>query len=285
MSKATPVLWKDEIIIHRAPEVVAFDLKTGARKWWVRASSQGTGTPVAGGDLIYVGTWLNDGEPDLRVPPPDFESLVKTYDRNGDTMLSAEELPEKIQISRRFEVEGIPGADMSVAPKDFFKMIDKNNDGRIEKSEWEVIVELMSKNTSEHGLLAIKPGGEGEVTKTRIVWKEPRAVPEIPTPLCYGDRVYTVTNGGIVSAMDAKTGKLEFRGRLGAGGPYFASPVAAGGRIYFASGEGTVSVIGGGERLEVLARNDLEEPIFATPAIAGGVIFVRTTGGLNAFAE
>jgi outer membrane protein assembly factor BamB len=225
------------------------------------------------------------GEPDLRVPLPDFESLVKKQDRNGDDMLSAEELPEKIQISRRFEVVGIPGADMSVDSKNVLTAIDKNKDGQIEKSEWDAIVEMVSKNISEHGVLAIKPGGEGDVTKTSIVWKEPRAVPEVPTPLCYGGRVYTVTNGGIVSAMDAKTGRLEFRGRLGAGGPYFASPVAAGGRIYFASGEGTVSVIGGGERLEVLARNDLEEPIFATPAITGGVIFVRTTGGLYAFAE
>ena len=61
--------------------------------------------------------------------------------------------------------------------------------------------------------------------------------------------------------------------------------MAAGGRIYFASEEGVVSVIGGGDTLEVLARNDLEEPIFATPAIVESVIYVRTPEHVYAFGK
>jgi outer membrane protein assembly factor BamB len=132
-------------------------------------------------------------------------------------------------------------------------------------------------------LLAIRPGGSGEVTATNVLWKEPRGVPEVPMPLYYNGRVYAVTNGGTVSCMDAQTGKLVFRGRLGAGGAYFSSPIAAGRRIYFASGEGVVTVIGGGDRLEVLAKNDLPEPIFATPAVIGDVIYFRTPTQMYAF--
>ena len=85
--------------------------------------------------------------------------------------------------------------------------------------------------------------------------------------------------------LDAGSGKVIFRGRLGALGAYFSSPVAAGGRIYFASEAGIVSVIGSGDRLDVLARNDLEEPVFATPAIVESVIYIRTPGHVYAFGK
>jgi outer membrane protein assembly factor BamB len=96
--------------------------------------------------------------------------------------------------------------------------------------------------------------------------------------------VYAVANGGTVSCMDAKTGKVVFRGRL-APGAYFSSPVEAGGKIYFASHEGVVSVISGGEVLEVLAKNDLGEPLFATPAFVENVIYVRTPTKMYAFSN
>jgi hypothetical protein len=70
--------------------------------------------------------------------------------------------------------------------------------------------------------------------------------------------------------------------RLGAPGLYYSSPVASGGRIYFASGEGVVSVISDAAKPEVLARNDLREPIFATPALVDGMS-IRTSKHLYSF--
>jgi outer membrane protein assembly factor BamB len=58
-SKATPVVWKDEVILHRRGEIVGYDLETGARKWWVHAETQGAGTPVVSPSMIYVATWFN----------------------------------------------------------------------------------------------------------------------------------------------------------------------------------------------------------------------------------
>jgi outer membrane protein assembly factor BamB len=272
-SKATPVAWKDEVILHRRNEIVGFDLKTGLRKWWVKANTQGAGTAGIGPDAVYVGEWFNSGEPDLRVPMPDFAALIKQHDKNGDGVLGEEEFPERILQFHRAGLDGVPGA------------ADGDHDGKISREEWELFLKSDSAPAEEHGLAAIKPGGEGDVTSTRVLWKEPRGVPEVPTPLYFNGRVYTVTYGGVVSCMDAASGKVIFRGRLGAAGAYFSSPVAAGGKIYFASGEGVVSVIDGGAKLDVLARNDLEEPVFATPAIVQNVIYIRTPARLYAFAR
>jgi outer membrane protein assembly factor BamB len=108
-------------------------------------------------------------------------------------------------------------------------------------------------------------------------------VPEVASPLLYKDRLYLVKNGGIVVAREATTGKTVFQDRLGAPGGYYASPVAASGRIYAASDLGTVTVFEAGDTLRVLARNELSEPILATPAIVEGTLYVRTLSHLYAF--
>jgi outer membrane protein assembly factor BamB len=280
-SKATPVVWQNEIVVHRGGEVVGFDLKTGARKWWVQTATQGTGTPVVAGDAIYVGTWMNRGEPDLRTDIPSFDELLKN-DTDRDGAMSLAEMPASLQIARRVDVVGVKGADFLIESKDVLGFLDKNKDGKLDAAEWGVFTSQVGQSR-DHGLLAVKPGGTGDVTLSNVLWKEPRGVPEIPTPLALKDRVYMVTNGGIVSCMDAATGKLLFRDRLGAGGPYYASPVAAGGRIYFSSGDGVVSVIEHADQMQVVGRNDLGEPIFATPAIVDGTIYVRSPRSLYAF--
>jgi outer membrane protein assembly factor BamB len=284
-SKSTPLIWKDEVILHRRDELVGFDLKTGARKWWVTANTQGAGTPVAGPDAVYLGEWFNGGEPDLRRPLPDYDTLLKKYDKNGDGLLSAAEFPDKILLNQRAGLEGLPGADGSLSRKNAFLNADKNQDGNIDRAEWDAFLKAPVSPADEHGLTAIRPGGSGDVTATRVLWKEPRGVPEVPSPLYYKGRVYVVTYGGIASCVDAATGKLLFHGRLGAPGAYFASPVTAGGRIYFASSEGVVTVIEAADKLNVLARNDIEEPIFATPAIVANTIYVRTPSHVFAFAN
>ena len=183
---------------------------------------------------------------------------------------------------RRVDAGSTPGAVVTV--KKFIAYVDGNKNSKIEKAEWEgMLAELAKPSPVPLGVLAIRIGGENELPKTNVVWSEARAVPEVPMALVYKDRVYTISNGGIASAYEAKTGKVLFRARVGAGGLYYASPIAAGDRVYFASGDGVVTVIAAGDKLEVLANNDLEEPIFATPAIVEGKLYVRTTGHLYAF--
>lgn len=160
--------------------------------------------------------------------------------------------------------------------------MDQNKDGLLNETEWQQALAFLRTIIKEHGVLAIKPDGEGDLT-SKVLWTEKLAVPEVPSPLLQDNRLYLIRNGGILSCLDAASGKVVYRTRVGAPGPYYASPVAANGKIYLASGDGTVSVLAPGDEFKVAARNDLGEPIYATPAIAAGTLYVRTVGHLYAF--
>ena len=136
----------------------------------------------------------------------------------------------------------------------------------------------------ENVLLAIQAGGRGNITQSHIAWKSTRGLPYVPSPLFYEGRLYLVKNGGLASCLDARTGEFRYQEeRLGALGDYYASPVAAAGKICAASQPGVLVVYRAGDTLEVLARNALDEPVIATPAIAGGTLYVRTKTLVYAF--
>jgi outer membrane protein assembly factor BamB len=277
---ATPVIWKDEVVMHLGGEIAGYALKDGAKKWWLPLATEGTSTPVIVGDTAYVGA--SGSEPELRDSIPDYATLLRKYDKNSDGQVDTEEFPSDLAGRRRIDAGTTPGAVVTF--KQFIAFIDSNKDSKVDKAEWDGIVGMITKPSPlPLGTLAIHLGGEKQLGSSSIVWSEPRAVPEVPMALVYKDRVYTISNGGIASAYDAKTGKVLFRGRVGAGGLYYASPIAAGDRIYFASDDGVVTVITAGDKLEVLANNDLGEPIFATPAVVNGYLYVRTTAHLYAF--
>ena len=96
------------------------------------------------------------------------------------------------------------------------------------------------------------------------------------SPLVYRGRLYLIRNDGILTCREAASGKQIYQERLSAPGGYYASPIAADGKIYLASDRGRLTVVAAGDTLRVLARNDFEEAIFATPAITEGAIYVRT---------
>jgi outer membrane protein assembly factor BamB len=134
-------------------------------------------------------------------------------------------------------------------------------------------------------IYAIRPGASGDISLPKgtesseaIAWSNTREGTYIPTPILYGDYLYTCGNNGVVTAYDAKTGQRAFRGRLGEGGAFSASPVAADGKLYFASEEGEIHVVAAGPGLAPIAKNDMKEVIMATPAISDGLIIVRTMG-------
>jgi hypothetical protein len=209
--------------------------------------------------------------------------MVKQYDKNGDMQISRSEFPDDLMAARRPELGNVEGGQIYIKP--YFQMADSNMDDSIDETEWKEVVGLVSTFSKDHGLTAIKLGGNGDVTARHVLWQEKINVPEVPSPLYYDGRVYMIKNGGIVSCMDADSGKLLYRERLGAAGPYYSSPITAHGRIYIASGKGIVTVFAAGDTLKVLARNDLEEQVFATPAIVDNKLYVRTVEHMYAFGE
>jgi outer membrane protein assembly factor BamB len=98
----------------------------------------------------------------------------------------------------------------------------------------------------------------------------------------YGEHLYTVSNNGILSVYDAKSGTRVYQQRVGDGGSFVASPVLAAGKLYIASEDGDVYVVKAGAQYELLSKNPIGEPVLATPALAGDLLLVR--GAKHVFA-
>jgi outer membrane protein assembly factor BamB len=123
-------------------------------------------------------------------------------------------------------------------------------------------------------LLAIKPDGKGDVTQTHVAWTRKLASLFTPSALLDGRELYVVSDTGIATCLDAKTGAVHWSERLG--GDFSASPLLADGKIYFQNEEGTGFVIKAGKTFELLAKNDLKEKTLASYAVANGAIFLRS---------
>ncbi|HET8549904.1 MAG TPA: PQQ-binding-like beta-propeller repeat protein, partial [Bryobacteraceae bacterium] len=135
-----------------------------------------------------------------------------------------------------------------------------------------------------NGLYAIRLGGRGDVTATHVVWRYDKGLPNIPSPLLYRDALYVLREGGILTTLDPADGKVIREARIeGAVDSYFASPVAADGKVITASQEGKVAVIRAGRQWELLSVNEFGEEIWATPAMADNQIFIRTQRALYCF--
>jgi outer membrane protein assembly factor BamB len=127
-------------------------------------------------------------------------------------------------------------------------------------------------------LMAVRPDGQGDVSRSHVAWRATRAVPLTPSPLLVRDELYLVSDNGIASCLDAKTGKVHWQARLG--GAYSASPISAGDKIYFPSEEGTCVVIQAGKEFEEISRNTLGERTLASYAVAEEALFIRTEKNL-----
>jgi outer membrane protein assembly factor BamB len=121
--------------------------------------------------------------------------------------------------------------------------------------------------------MAIRPDGTNDVTDTHVVWRLARAAPSTPSLLVVGDELYTVSDGGIASCLDARTGRVHWQERVG--GDYSASPLFAEGRIYLQNENGIGVVLKPGTNFEVLARNDVGERTLASYAVTDGAFFIR----------
>jgi outer membrane protein assembly factor BamB len=279
-SYSTPVVWhgggRDQLVLHRAGVIEAYAMSGGKPLWSLAANTSGASTVASAGELIYAATWNVLGEDDQRSSLPDFAAMLKLYDKDGDRAIGEAEFPTQLRFTARPGLENIPNSQNYVA----FQTVDRNRDGQVQESEWEAFRTRIGTMTEDHGLLAIRPDGNSAT----VMWRENGSIPEVPSPLLYQGRLFLVRNGGIVTCLDAVTGKVIYRARAGAPGAYYASPVAADGRVYLASSEGVVTVISAAkDQLEVLARNELGEDIVATPAIVGNAIYVRTSANLYAF--
>jgi len=288
---ATPIIFKDQIILHRKHEISAYSLEDGRRLWWFPYNkSKGISTPIANENNIFVGTYTDAGEPDLRGNLPqyfDFSILCDHFDSNHDGLIQKDELPDTLYVFNRPEYRNFEETPfINRSAKSGYRTIDKDKNGSVDKAEWDRAIKWFTgKYYHDAGLIAINPTVLGELTIDNVIWRELEKVPECPSPLYCNNNIYLCKNGGILTCMDANSGKIHYRERIGAAGPYFASPVTANGNIFFCSGNGKITVIKASNALEIVAQNDLNEKIFATPAIVGDTFYVRTNKHLYAYGK
>jgi hypothetical protein len=277
----------EEAVILSPTHLSAFAVKDGKKRWSLPATCTAACTPTRGDGVLFVVLHQLGRDPGESDPIPSFEELLKKADKDGDGLISQAEFPDDLYIFKRPDTS-IKDAGTGFKFKHLFARIDRNGDGKISKVEWEgflAVAKLRRAAARQHGIVALRPDEKGAVAESSVQWREKTGLPEVPSPLHYRGRVYLVKDGGIVTCLEARSGKVAYRGRLGAARTYFASPIAGDGKVFACSRDGVVVVLAAGDQLEVLARNDLGEAINATPAIVDGKLYVRTDAALYAFGE
>jgi outer membrane protein assembly factor BamB len=271
------------LIVLGRERLVAYDLKDGQERWWLtNLPIETAATPVYAGETLYVtATVPFHGDPVNPPQIPEPNELFAKFDVNRDDRLEHGEVPDDLATLPRLGPHIVSGV------KKNFKRYDRNEDGALSKEEWQQIRNRMLKWTGRLDkkdlCLAIRGGGNGDVTETHIQWSNSEGVSQVTSPLYYRGQIYLIKFGGAVSCVDAKNGKKLFREMLGARGYYFASPVAGDGKIYVSSSQGVVSVIQAGTEFKMLSQDKMGERIWATPALVGGNVYLRTAKHVMAF--
>jgi len=126
----------------------------------------------------------------------------------------------------------------------------------------------------EHHILAIRPGGDGNVTQTGILWRTQGAAAAayVPSPIAEGDYCLVISDTGFANCFDAKTGNILWQTRMS---HHHASLVSANGLVYFLSDKGTCNVVRPGPTFDLVATNEIGESTYASPAISQAQIFIR----------
>jgi len=137
------------------------------------------------------------------------------------------------------------------------------------------IVVFSAGSQSKHAV-AIKLGGSGDITDTSaVMWKYDKGTAYVPSPILYGDYVYLMTDAGVLTCLEVKTGAVQYESRVPIPAKFMASPVAFDGKILLTSEDGDTFVLKAGPKFEVIGTNSLAEPVYASPAISRGRIFIR----------
>jgi len=259
-----PLKGPAEVIVPGALQLISYDLQSGEKLWWVRGASwQPKSLPVIDGEMIYAHSWESGGEAEQPTETPSFTETLAGFDSNRDGRIAPEELPDPRM-------------------KNSFYLMDLDANGTLEERDWDF---YRARRSARNTLVAVRHGGRGDLTESKVAWRRQKFLPNVPAPLLYQGVLYIVKDGGILTSLDPATGAIWKQGRLGGAlGTYYSSPVAGDGKVYLLSQEGKATVLRAGAQWETLSVNDLEEECYATPALVDNRIYLRTPSRLYCFA-
>ena len=275
----TPVVDGERVYVHFGAYGTACLTQSGEIVWKTRLEydngQHGTGgSPIVYEDLLIISC---DGN--------DVQFVVALDKLTGKVKWKTSR--EGYQAYSTPLVVSLPGGDQVISPGAFRAVAYEPRSG---KELWQVRygegfsnvprpvygdgLVFICTGFQQPSMLAVRLDGKGDVTNSKVEWKLDRGVPLTASPLLVGNELYMVTDNGIATCVDAKTGKEYWRARVG--GNHSASPIYADGRIYFLSEEGESVVIAPGQKLKHLATNQLDGRTLASMAVSGGSIFIRS---------
>jgi outer membrane protein assembly factor BamB len=280
LASPTPVLADGHVYVHFGADGTAALSSTGDIIWKTRLpydSQHGSGgSPVIAGDrLILIGDGFD-------------EAFIVALDRaTGKRVWRTDRRAPFTQAYATPLVVRVGSADQVIAPGAYRT---EAYDAATGRAIWRVSygdgfsnvarpvvghgLAFISSGYGDTTLLAVRLDGTGDVTRTHVAWRTSRAAPYTSSPLLVGDQLYFVSDIGVATSVDARTGVVRWQQRLG--GNYSASPIDAGGRIYFQNEEGVTTVVAPGPDFRRLAVSQLDGTTFASLAVAGDALFLRS---------
>ena len=249
---SSPVIYRDLVIIqadgHKQSFIAAFNLKDGKQAWRVERNE--------------ITSWATP------------------------TIYQGKDRVELIANGGRF----IRGYD-PLTGKELWRFSD--NDTQVKMQAPLVahdLIYITGGYPPGRAMYAFRPGATGDISlksgedrNAFLAWSSSKGSPYTPTPIIYGDLMYALSDNGVFSAYDAKTGEVVYQQRLPSS--FSASPVAADGRLYLPSEDGDIFVVKAGRQYELLSRNTMGQPVMATPAISQGMLIVRGQDAIYALGE
>ena len=280
----TPIVDGDRVYVHFGAEGTAALTAAGEILWTARhryESQHGAGgSPVLYGDVLV---FSGDGSDSAFVVAIDTRTgKVRWKTSRRAPYDQAYSTPLVIRVGDRDQIVSV-GAYRTAAydpqsGKEIWRVGYADGFSNVPRPVFGKGLVYIATGFQQPSIIAVRPDGSGDVTKTHVAWTLQRGAPLTPSPLLVGDELYVVNDGGIASCLDAASGTLHWQQRLG--GSFSASPVFADGRIYFLAEQGVTTVIAPGTTFRRLATNTLDGALLASMAITDGSLIIRSDRNL-----
>jgi outer membrane protein assembly factor BamB len=257
---------KTQILVPGSFLLISYSADTGERLWWAGGlTAEMKSTPVIHEGVLFINGFTSPlNQPENQVKVPEFQQALKKFDTNQNGQLSKEELPTD-------------------SPYNYAEFMDLKQDGYLDKKDWDYFQAFLA---SLNGMLAIRLGGQGDMTEKNTLWTYRRRVPQLPSPLLYNNVLTMINDVGFITSFHPEDGEVINERRLReAGSKFFASPVASDNKIFIPSLRGKIAVLKPDGSNEIIAVNDLKEECYATPAIGNQRIYIRTVNTLYCFGQ
>ncbi len=281
----TPIVEGNRVYVHFGPYGTAALTTSGRILWKARLSHDpehgNGGSPALAGDLLIVNC---DGIDEAYIVALDKKTgRIRWKTPRRKPTGHAYSTPLVIRTGRQDQVVSVGAFRVAAyepqTGKEIWRVEYAEGYSNVPRPVYGHGLVYITTGLQHPSLLAIRPDGHGDVTRTHVAWRMERAVPVTPSPLLVGGELYLVSDLGIATCVDARTGQSYWQERLG--GNFSASPVFVDGRIYFMNELGITTVIAPGKEFHRLAANSLKDAwTLASMAVSGGSIFIRSADHL-----